>query len=270
MRDRIDLVLQDCVEMVRRGASFEACLARYPEHGQELEPLLEAALSVQGELTSPMPAAVDRGIRSRVLEEWDRRQFQRRRSWRLPYLMPRWAAVAAALVLAVLASGTGTVVAAAGSLPGDPLYLVKELREDFQLWFARSPEAKVGAYTQLVKQRADELRKLAAAGRVGSAPIAASRLERHVADVNRVMKESVESRSDGRLGADANFLENMDEYVRTQRSATGVLQEMLAQAPVGARADLERSIEAIELARNRVQAALESLTPVLPLAPETR
>ena len=37
-----DTILDECVDRVNRGESIEDCLAGYPEHAEELEPLLSA------------------------------------------------------------------------------------------------------------------------------------------------------------------------------------------------------------------------------------
>ena len=274
MSDKVHTVLQDCIEMVRQGASPEECLARYPEYAQELEPLLETALTAQRQLPTAMPSmpsALRTRVRARVMAEWDRRHRPRQRFWHPPYLVPRWAASALSVVLVFVLSGTGTVLAAGSSVPGDPLYAVKELREDVSLWFARSPEAKVDIYTRLVKQRAEELMELAVDGKAGSASSVAARLEEHVSGVNRLVKERIERQTDGPLGPDSELLEKLHEVDRTQQSAAGILQEMLEQAPVESRVGLQRALETIERARDRVGTALEALgQPVSPLPPSNQ
>ncbi|MFQ5934036.1 MAG: DUF5667 domain-containing protein [Dehalococcoidia bacterium] len=43
MAQRIEEILDQCLEALRRGESVESCLASFPEHSQELEPLLRIA-----------------------------------------------------------------------------------------------------------------------------------------------------------------------------------------------------------------------------------
>jgi hypothetical protein len=47
MADRIEIVLDECLERLRQGESVEQCLARYPEQAAELEPLLRVAMASQ-------------------------------------------------------------------------------------------------------------------------------------------------------------------------------------------------------------------------------
>ena len=143
--------LQRCLEELEQGRSLEQCLALYPEEAGQLEPLLQKALSVRGRFPLAIPEAAQDRLRNRVMAEWDRRQQPRSPWLRLPSLAPRWAAVAAMVVLVVALSGVSTVAAAGGAVPGDLLYPVKEFREEAQLWFALSSEAKVEMYTKMVQ-----------------------------------------------------------------------------------------------------------------------
>ena len=267
MADRIQQVLQDCIELLRQGVSPEECLARYPEYAQELEPLLRTALNAQGELTPGMPPAARTRARARVLAVWDHRHLPRQRRWGLPFFLPRWAAMAVSVVLAIVLGGVGTVAAAGGAVPGDPLYPVKEIREGAQLWFARSPETKVAMYTRLVKERAEELRELAAKGRTGPSSIALARLERHVEDVNQLVEESIERPADGPPEIAPGLLGKLQEVIAEQLSAEGVVQETLEEAPVEARPGLQRALEAIQRGRDRVRDALEAAGHPIPAEP---
>ena len=259
MPDPVDNILQDCLELIRQGASVVECLARYPEKAEELDPLLRTALSARGQLTPGMPSPARARVRASVLAEWDRRHLPKPRSWRLPVFLPRWAAVAASVVVVMVLSGTGTVLASTNSVPGDPLYAVKQLREDVQLWFTWSSEAKVDIYTRLVQQRAEELRKLASAGRAGSASIAVARLQSHVDDINQLAKANMESPTDGQSPASSRLLKKLQESVQAQQSAADIIQQMLDEAPAEVRAGLLGALEAIEEARNRVRAAQEAI-----------
>ena len=74
MADRLDHVLDECLELLRQGVPLELCLARYPEEGEELGPLLRTALTAQAELTHAAPAQLRTRVRDRVMAEWDRRE----------------------------------------------------------------------------------------------------------------------------------------------------------------------------------------------------
>lgn len=133
-------VLDDCLSSMRAGVDLEACLLRYPDHADELRPLLQAARDV-GAVRPPAPAAAARMAgRRRMLAALARKQALRPGSDR-PSFCPvqmtawlkarkmasarpvwQWAAAAVAVILALVG---GTTAAFAASLPGDVLYPVK-------------------------------------------------------------------------------------------------------------------------------------------------
>ena len=79
MVDRLDEVLQECIELLRGGASVEECLARYPEQANDLTPLLRATLAAQRQLNPGLPRRTRARLKVRVLQEWDRRHPAQRR-----------------------------------------------------------------------------------------------------------------------------------------------------------------------------------------------
>ena len=263
MADEIQDILQQCLELLREGTSLEECLGRYPEEAEEVEPLLQVALAAKSEFAPAISPAVRTRVRGRMLVEWDRRYQRRRWSWHVPIFLPRWAAVAASVVLVVALSGIGSVAAAGGAVPGDPLYPVKEFREAAQLWFTRSPEARVAMYNRLVKERVEEVRTLAAREQTRSNAIslALRRLDSHLTALNALVDENVHRRTAGPPAADSDFLEELREVVTGQKSAEGVLKGTLDQVPTEARGGLLSALEAIQQARERVGAALEAVGP---------
>ena len=251
--------LQASLELITQGASLDECLARYPDYAGELEPLLAAAIKTRAKLTPGLSHSARGRIRAAVLAEWDHRPAPGRWRWRLPVLVPRWAAVAASVVVALMVSSTGTVLASSSSIPGDALYPVKQVREDVQLWLTRSPEAKVDLYTRLVKQRAEELKALALAGKGGPASIAAARLEKHVAGVNDLAARTLASDREAGVDIDPALAIKLSDSLKAQQSAAGEFQLLLSEAPAKAREGLERALQAIHQARDRVRAAQETI-----------
>ena len=256
-------VLQLCLEELEQGRSLEQCLAQYPEEAGRLEPLLQTALSVRSPFPLAIPEAAQARLRNRVMAEWDRRQQPRRPWLRFSFLAPRWATVAVAVVLVVALSGVSTVAAAGGAVPGDLLYAVKEFREDAQLWLARSSEAKVEMYTRLVKERAKEVRELAAQEEDRSKAIsqALDRLDRHLEALEAVVEDKLRREQAAPAVVDSGFLEALGRVVEGQNSARVTLKETLGQVPRDVQRDLGVSLEAIQQAQERVRAALESALP---------
>lgn len=236
---------------------MEDCLNQYPDEAPELRPLLQTAIAVRGSLSSDLPVPARSRIRATVLAAWDERAARsqgRRWRWSLPKLLPRWAAVAVSLLLAAGIGGTGTLTASASAIPGDILYPVKELREEARLWFNRSPEERVAIYSDLVRERAAELVRQTSIGRTRASGVAVSRLEDHLAELDQLAEL---------LGAPAPAREGLEEALAdsaaVQQEALRALQQALPAATVDARPGIERALEAIQRARERVDSALDAL-----------
>ena len=131
------------------------CLARYPEHAEELRPLLSLASGVRAVRTPrPDPVAVQAN-RRRMLEAAQAaaaRRQQRRfapLAWiwgqplgsRIRPLYRASMALAAMVVLVALAAGL-LFASAADSLPGQALYSVKRFGEDARLSLTLSSAAR--------------------------------------------------------------------------------------------------------------------------------
>ena len=250
-------IVEECLELLRNGRSLEECLEQYPAEAVELEPILRTAISVRADLATDLPRAARTRIRDRVLAEWD--HPPKRWAWRLPTLFPRWAFATAILVLTLVIGGLGTNNASANSVPGDMLYPVKEFRESVQLWLARSPEAKVERYTSLVKERVEEVRKLAAKQQADLDAIsdALARMESHLAALNIVVESRLTNRAANNV--DRDFVEAVQNSIAEQGAAEGLLATALDRVPVEARPEFSNALSAIKLAQDRVDAALEAV-----------
>lgn len=261
MEGRLTDQLQDCLQLLHEGASLEECLARYPDDADELAPLLRAAAATSEAFALEVPLDVRSRVRGRVLAAWDQHEARARRRrwqwrWSLPGLLPRWTAVAASLVLVVLFGGAGTVVASANALPGDPLYPVKELREEARVWLTRSPEERIALYSSLVKERVSELKRLVEGERAGASAIAVARLEQHLAKLDQLADTADELESSD---AGTGLSRSLAEAAVAQRDAAAAIHQTLEDASEEARPSLQRALEVIEEARGRVDAALDTL-----------
>ena len=252
-------IVQECLELLRNGRSLEECLERHPERAAELEQILRDAISVRADLATDLPQTTRTRIKDKVLSEWDHQHQPKHWAWRLPTLFPRWAFATAILVLALVIGGLGTNNASANAVPGDMLYPVKEFRESVQLWFARSPEAKVERYTSLVKERVEEVRKIAAKQQADLDAIsgALARMESHLTALNIVVEDKLANRAD--TDVDIGFVEVVQNSLVEQGAAGGLLATALDEVPVEARPGFSDALGAIGLARDRVDAALEAV-----------
>lgn len=270
MVDDLEQVLENCLGLMDQGVSVEDCLAAHPRLAEDLEPLLRTASTVQGNLTPGMPQTAKRRARTRVMEEWDRRHQPSGQIWAFASFLPRWAAVAAALVLAIFLGGAGTVSAAGNAIPGDYLYPVKEARENTQLWLGRSPEAKVDIYSRMVKERVKELRKLAMEERIEDSSVALTRLQSHVAGVAHLAEQGIQQSGDTPRAISSKLLSQLEEAMTEQRSAESVLQETLNRSPANAGPGIKRALEAIQRGRERVRSAVAAAESAAPGAPPSK
>jgi hypothetical protein len=176
-----DTILDECLDRVKAGEPIDSCLSRYPEHAQELEPLLQMvqAIQVLRATEPPRPAALARG-RQRFLTEATRlREARTRRDRSLvgrlfgplagrlySPAVARVATMALVAVLAFLVVSGVVVQAAAGSLPGEPLYPVKAVTRQVQLLITFDPQAREAKEEQIQAQQRQEVRAAAERGRV--------------------------------------------------------------------------------------------------------
>ena len=186
--------LNDCLERLKRGESVYSCLRRYPDLADELEPLLEVAVATMraAESAAPSPSAKARGF-ARFSEALDARARtpsapprRRRFRWRMPAFgfglpapLARPLAVAV-LCVVVFATGIGATSAAAGSVPGEPLYWVKTARESIEQRIPRSDTGRANYQARLAHTRADEAQALMSRGAFSAADGVIKRMNGHL------------------------------------------------------------------------------------------
>jgi len=173
---KVEDILNECIERVMGGESIEACLARYPEHAPELEPLLRVAVATAtASQVEPRPGfkAEARYRLQAALQKPRRRRFALLRG------QPKWVGAVAGVLLLFLA-GSGTVVASASSVPGDVLYPVKTATERVRMAFARGDEARAELEIAFAERRAQEIVVLSERGRVEKVDAVVDRLTTHL------------------------------------------------------------------------------------------
>ena len=99
-------ILDECVDRLNRGETVEDCLAIYPEHAGELEPLLQVVFEAQKAYKlTPSPTAKMAGKKrlNAAIEALEHRQ-KRRRPWSQWFMgRPRvWATAAAVILIALI------------------------------------------------------------------------------------------------------------------------------------------------------------------------
>lgn len=160
-------ILEKCLVEIEQGADVDTVLFRYPEHADELRPILEAAIKART-LAAPEPSAdVVRRNRAKVMQ----RAAEMREAKGKPAASRVWftslrrLAVTLAMVVILFVSGTGLVGASANTLPGDNLYPVKLTWEEVRLFFTFDPQQREALEFEHENERLEELTELLAEGR---------------------------------------------------------------------------------------------------------
>ena len=184
MARKVQDILEECIEMLAAGAEIEECLARYPEHREELAPLLTVASRAMAAASSIRyrPEAMARGLDRLTAAAADRGVPSGRwRRWvQLRPNVPR--PVLAGLLTVVVATGMafGTGVASSNSVPGEPLYWVKTQKENISLMLPQSDMARAMAHARLAKARTEEMRRLSSRGQFDRADAILIKVRRHL------------------------------------------------------------------------------------------
>lgn len=175
-------IFEECLDLLMKGETIEGCLNRYPDHSGELRPLLETAAATLKAVAVQPPVEARSRVRQGLLaamSEKAARQRPVRFRWDMA---PRWAMVAAAFVV-LLATGSGVVLASAGSMPDQPLYAVKQVAEQTRLALTLSPAGKAGFYATLADRRVTEIVYLAQKGKPQQLAEVTRELDLHLARI---------------------------------------------------------------------------------------
>ncbi len=171
-------ILEICLErLMNNGEPIEQCLNDYPQHADELRPLLETTVTARQALAiQPRP---EFKTSARYQFQSALQGFKPKKS--LPFFtwQPQWA-MAVVIILAVLFTGGGTVAAAGRSMPDSPLYPIKLITEQVQLALTTSTISKAKLYAKLADKRVAEIVYVANSGKSEQIVAIAQRLNRYL------------------------------------------------------------------------------------------
>jgi hypothetical protein len=247
-------VLNSCLDRLQAGDSIQACLASYPAHADELAPLLGVAVSLR--LPDNGPMMTTEGFESgqaRLLAHaaglQSRRPAQESRLWRGTWMGlltgTRRLAVAslAGVLLLCGVLSAGTVSAAAGSLPGSPLYPVKRATEAVVSAAAFTPRLQTRVHLAWAERRLREIETLVEQdGAVDEGLLADLEQETQLA-----LLAAEESGRIQELEATAGYF--------TQQQVG--LSRVIERASPAAKPVLMRALQASEQAHERARSALQ-------------
>lgn len=152
MSDRLEKILDECIDRLRSGESIEAVLQDHADVADELRPLLE----ICGELEKlPEPRfseAAPWKIVARILETKEKERPSVSRFF-ASQLFVRVAAV----FIGVILLGWGMMNVSASAVPGDLLYPVKRLSEGIRYYTALRPEQRINLHISFAEKRLAEV-----------------------------------------------------------------------------------------------------------------
>jgi hypothetical protein len=197
---KLNEVLDQCLDRMFRGESVEKCLQDHPELAAELEPLLRTALAARKTSSTIQPRAEFKArARYEFMAELHDRAEQKKKfrfsiQWRWQSV---WAIALTAMVIVVL-SASGTVLAASNSMPDDTLYPVKLATEQAQVAMTRSDVAKAELHAKLADKRVEEIVYVAGKGDPQKVEAASKRLDDQLAKIATLTKNPESKPEPGR------------------------------------------------------------------------
>jgi hypothetical protein len=155
--------------------------------------------------------------------------------------------VRAILILSVaLGASGGAVGAAAGSVPEAPLHALERVMEQHRLWRVADPAEEAALHMRQVQVRVQELIRMATAGQVPDEP-ALVQLRLHLNQALRLAAGMPEEAMQRILSQAGEMIRNQERLLTQVRSHVGGQPEE----------PLQRALQALAMARERVQAGVE-------------
>jgi hypothetical protein len=170
----LENILDECLDRLAGGETFEQCLQSYPEQAAQLEPLLQMAQAVIKASAITPRAEFKARARYEFHSALQAEATKRRRP--LFSLRRRWS-VALMVVSILLLTGGGTAAAASNSMPDSPLYPVKLAAEQVQLTLTPSDMGKARLCAVLADRRVAEIICMADKGDAQRVELATQRLD---------------------------------------------------------------------------------------------
>ena len=158
MKDRIEDILDRCIETARSGGDPEAILRDHPDLADDVRPLLAVATDVEA---LPAPAANRRHMMkvvAKAVSQPDGKATSPRKARFSLFRHPALAR-AAAILIVVLLIGWGTVRASSSAIPGDFLYPIKLLTERVRYSLTVNPQGQAELLITFSDERLQEALK---------------------------------------------------------------------------------------------------------------
>jgi hypothetical protein len=193
---KIEKIIAESIQMLEDGsADIESLTAQYPEHKEELARILETFSTLKKADLPKLSTSEKENASKRLmnlLTDKDKivtesKVFRPNRQNKQIFKQRRNAMswiVIASLIIASLAGGTGTALAAQDSLPGDGLYGVKTLLQDIQLTLS-GDEGDIDLLLQFMDENLRDMEQLAGEGRYEDVGLALHHYEDNFSELIR-------------------------------------------------------------------------------------
>jgi hypothetical protein len=256
----IENILQRCLARIEAGESIAACLRDYPEHADELAPLLEVVADLRGWEPPTLSAAARDAARTRAHAALSGQRARSARRWAWVWSGGMRLALGSALALLLLLGTLGISVAAAqSSLPGQALYGLKRQSEELRLQLARDAEQQAELRLQFAGRRLEE-----ALVEVSDCTSATELLNDLAEEYDQAWQAIAQLDTAAQIRLRARF----DEVVQAHRQALAHTRQRATSAC--ARAELERAEHVNDDAAERIATATTtSTTTATPTATAT-
>lgn len=260
MGQKIEDVLNECLERIFKGESIEDCLKAYPKQAPELEPLLKASFAFIQKSAAiwPDPEYKVRAQSQLQAMFYAKHEKAEKRAG-IPVWHRKWA-VAMTAVLVILLAGIGTAAASAYALPDEPLYPVKLATEQVRLTLAFSDTGKAKLHIRFAERRAGEMVEMARQGKPDEIFMLTKQIAKHLDGV--YVMEGTEGvggegakalppppraaipPSEAGAYSGGKVAEELEAMLSQSRAKSlGALRNALGKAPEELKPDLERAIE---------------------------
>ena len=159
MAKNLEIILDKCLDEIKRGKTIEHCLKMYPDFASELEPLIRLATDIK---RLPKPEPSKEAINSTLIKIGEAIALQRgkkvdKKVFHWPFMLTPAIAKALALTVVLLIAIGSMAALSTRSLPGDLLYPIKLTTEKVQFAFVRAPEGKAELRLTFAEKRLNEL-----------------------------------------------------------------------------------------------------------------
>ncbi|MFC1865432.1 DUF5667 domain-containing protein [Chloroflexota bacterium] len=215
-------ILDDCLQrLFGNGETIEECLAAYPQHSDELKPLLITAYAAKqaSDTLKPRPE-----FRARARHQFYAELNDMASVKKSPFLLRRFrlATVLTGVIAMLIVSGS-IVAAASSSMPNSLLYPVKLAVEQVQINLTFSDIGKTKLHTQFADRRVEEIIHMAEVGNIDLAQATIERLDDQLAMISDL---TVDYNQRSLFGSAESGL--MTTVADKQDLTTGGTQEILA------------------------------------------